>query len=178
MSCRHREPHRRGTHAPQRDRPGLQHVAACSRQHHGRDLRFKGDYPLAAPDSARQCRRSIHQAQDVLKAKGRHFNPALPTLPRFPFSSKLVPVDDVVLATQGYGASNGYAGPICRVSSPRAAHGGPDAAEELTQDVRPRVAETRVVPWRVVFATWLHRLAVNVIIERFRRWRGARGSCG
>src|ERR671920_644686 len=45
---------------------------------------------------------------------------------------------------------------------------GPDAAEELTQDVFVRVWQ-KLASFRgeSSFATWLHRLAVNVIIERF-----------
>jgi len=46
---------------------------------------------------------------------------------------------------------------------------GPDAAEELTQDVFVRVWQ-KLGTFRgdSSFTTWLHRLAVNVVIERFR----------
>ena len=46
---------------------------------------------------------------------------------------------------------------------------GPDAADELTQDVFVR-AWQKLGTFRgdASFGTWLHRLAVNVIIERFR----------
>jgi RNA polymerase sigma-70 factor (ECF subfamily) len=46
---------------------------------------------------------------------------------------------------------------------------GADAADELTQDVFVR-AWQKLSTFRgdASFSTWLHRLAVNVIIERFR----------
>jgi RNA polymerase sigma-70 factor (ECF subfamily) len=46
---------------------------------------------------------------------------------------------------------------------------GPEAADELTQDVFVR-AWQKLSTFRgeSSFSTWLHRLAVNVIIERFR----------
>ena len=46
---------------------------------------------------------------------------------------------------------------------------GPDAAEELTQDVFVRAwQKLALFRGESSFATWLHRLAVNVVIERFR----------
>jgi RNA polymerase sigma factor (sigma-70 family) len=46
---------------------------------------------------------------------------------------------------------------------------GPDSADELTQDIFVR-AWQKLGTFRgdASFGTWLHRLAVNVIIERFR----------
>jgi RNA polymerase sigma-70 factor (ECF subfamily) len=46
---------------------------------------------------------------------------------------------------------------------------GPEAAEELTQDIFVRTWQ-KLGTFRgdSSFSTWLHRLAVNVIIERFR----------
>jgi RNA polymerase sigma-70 factor (ECF subfamily) len=52
---------------------------------------------------------------------------------------------------------------------------GPDAAEELTQDVFVRAwQKLALFRGESSFATWLHRLAVNVIIERFRTLGAAR----
>jgi RNA polymerase sigma-70 factor (ECF subfamily) len=53
---------------------------------------------------------------------------------------------------------------------------GPEAADELTQDVFVRVWQ-KLDSFRgeSSFGTWLHRLAVNVIIERFRTLGTARG---
>jgi len=47
---------------------------------------------------------------------------------------------------------------------------GPDAADEVTQDVFVRTWQ-KLASFRgdAAFSTWLHRLAVNVIIERLRR---------
>src|SRR5919109_4948325 len=46
---------------------------------------------------------------------------------------------------------------------------GPDAAEELTQDVFVRAwQKLALFRGESSFTTWLHRLAVNVVIERFR----------
>jgi RNA polymerase sigma-70 factor (ECF subfamily) len=46
---------------------------------------------------------------------------------------------------------------------------GPEAADELTQDVFVRVwQKLGTFRGESAFGTWLHRLAVNVIIERFR----------
>ena len=52
---------------------------------------------------------------------------------------------------------------------------GPEAADELTQDVFVRVwQKLHTFRGESSFATWLHRLAVNVIIERFRALGTAR----
>jgi RNA polymerase sigma-70 factor (ECF subfamily) len=52
---------------------------------------------------------------------------------------------------------------------------GPDAADELTQDVFVRVwQKLGTFRGEASFTTWLHRLAVNVIIERFRTLGTAR----
>jgi RNA polymerase sigma-70 factor (ECF subfamily) len=46
---------------------------------------------------------------------------------------------------------------------------GPEAADELTQDVFVRLwQKLGTFRGESSFGTWLHRLAVNVIIERFR----------
>ena len=46
---------------------------------------------------------------------------------------------------------------------------GPESADELTQDVFVRVwQKLSTFRGESSFGTWLHRLAVNVIIERFR----------
>jgi len=52
---------------------------------------------------------------------------------------------------------------------------GPDSADELTQDVFVR-AWQKLGTFRgeSSFGTWLHRLAVNVIVERFRTLGTAR----
>jgi RNA polymerase sigma-70 factor, ECF subfamily len=52
---------------------------------------------------------------------------------------------------------------------------GPEAADELTQDVFVRVwQKLSTFRGEASFTTWLHRLAVNVIIERFRTLGTAR----
>jgi RNA polymerase sigma-70 factor (ECF subfamily) len=52
---------------------------------------------------------------------------------------------------------------------------GPEAADELTQDVFVRVwQKLHTFRGESSFPTWLHRLAVNVIIERFRTLGTAR----
>lgn len=52
---------------------------------------------------------------------------------------------------------------------------GPEAADELTQDVFVRAwQKLALFRGESSFATWLHRLAVNVIIERFRTLGTAR----
>lgn len=52
---------------------------------------------------------------------------------------------------------------------------GPEAAEEVAQDVFVRVwQKLHTFRGESSFATWLHRLAVNVIVERFRALGAAR----
>lgn len=80
-------------------------------------------------------------------------------------------VDDVVLAARGDTAAfeRVYRAHLSRVFNLARRMAGPDAAEELTQDVFVR-AWQKLAQFRgdAAFGTWLHRLAVNVIIERFR----------
>jgi RNA polymerase sigma-70 factor (ECF subfamily) len=82
-----------------------------------------------------------------------------------------MPVDDVVLAAQGDTAAfeRVYRAHVGRVFSLARRMAGPDAADELAQDVFVRVWQ-KLATFRgeSSFGTWLHRLAVNVIIERFR----------
>jgi RNA polymerase sigma factor (sigma-70 family) len=80
-------------------------------------------------------------------------------------------VDDVVLASQGDTAAfeRVYRAHLSRVFNLARRMAGPDAAEELTQDVFVRAwQKLALFRGESSFATWLHRLAVNVIIERFR----------
>jgi RNA polymerase sigma-70 factor (ECF subfamily) len=88
-----------------------------------------------------------------------------------------MPVDDVALAAQGdTGAFERiYHAHLARVHSLARRMAGPDAADELTQDVFVRVWQ-KLATFRgeAAFGTWLHRLAVNVIIERFRTLGTAR----
>ncbi|MGE3273737.1 MAG: RNA polymerase sigma factor [Vicinamibacterales bacterium] len=88
-----------------------------------------------------------------------------------------MPVDDVVLASQGDTAAfeRVYRSHLPRVYSLARRMAGADAAEELTQDVFVR-AWQKLSSFRgeSAFGTWLHRLAVNVIIERFRTLGTAR----
>jgi len=62
-----------------------------------------------------------------------------------------------------------YRAQVARVHSLARRMAGPAQADELTQDVFVR-AWQKLGTFRgdSAFATWLHRLAVNVIIERFR----------
>jgi RNA polymerase sigma-70 factor (ECF subfamily) len=62
-----------------------------------------------------------------------------------------------------------YAQHVARVHGLARRMAGPEAADELTQDVFVR-AWQKLGTFRgdASFGTWLHRLAVNVIIERFR----------
>jgi RNA polymerase sigma-70 factor (ECF subfamily) len=82
-----------------------------------------------------------------------------------------MPVDDVALAAQGDTAAfeRLYRAHLPRVYSLAARMAGRDAADELAQDVFVR-AWQKLGSFRgeASFATWLHRLAVNVIIERYR----------
>ena len=78
---------------------------------------------------------------------------------------------DVVLAAGGdTGAfERVYERHVARVHGLARRMAGPEAADELTQDVFVR-AWQKLGTFRgdASFGTWLHRLAVNVIIERFR----------
>ncbi|MGH9348234.1 MAG: RNA polymerase sigma factor [Vicinamibacterales bacterium] len=62
-----------------------------------------------------------------------------------------------------------YARHVARVHGLARRMAGTEAADELTQDVFVR-AWQKLGTFRgdAAFGTWLHRLAVNVIIERFR----------
>ena len=88
-----------------------------------------------------------------------------------------MPVDDVALAAQGdTGAfERVYHAHLGRVHNLARRMAGPEAADELTQDVFVRVWQ-KLATFRgeASFTTWLHRLAVNVIIERFRTLGTAR----
>ncbi|MCC7177685.1 MAG: RNA polymerase sigma factor [Acidobacteria bacterium] len=80
-------------------------------------------------------------------------------------------VDDVVLAANGDAAAfeRVYHAHVPRVHGLARRMAGPEAADELTQDVFVR-AWQKLGTFRgeSSFGTWLHRLAVNVIVERFR----------
>jgi RNA polymerase sigma-70 factor (ECF subfamily) len=85
--------------------------------------------------------------------------------------AKATPGDDVALAASGDTAAfeRVYRAHVARVHGLARRMAGPEAAEELTQDVFVR-AWQKLGTFRgdAAFGTWLHRLAVNVIIERFR----------
>ena len=91
--------------------------------------------------------------------------------------SNQVPVEDVALAAQGDAGAfeRVYQAHLGRVYNLARRMAGPESAEELTQDVFVR-AWQKLATFRgeSSFATWLHRLAVNVIIERFRALGTAR----
>jgi len=94
-----------------------------------------------------------------------------------PPPSKQVPVDDVALAAQGdTGAfERVYHAHLGRVHNLARRMAGPDSADELTQDVFVRVwQKLGTFRGESAFGTWLHRLAVNVIVERFRTLGTAR----
>src|ERR671937_191604 len=78
---------------------------------------------------------------------------------------------DVALAAGGDTAAfeRVYRSHVARVHGLARRMAGPEAADELTQDVFVR-AWQKLGTFRgdASFSTWLHRLAVNVIIERFR----------
>ena len=78
---------------------------------------------------------------------------------------------DVALAAGGDTAAfeRLYTAHVARVHGLARRMAGPEAADELTQDVFVR-AWQKLGTFRgeASFSTWLHRLAVNVIIERFR----------
>ena len=86
-------------------------------------------------------------------------------------------VDDLALAAQGdTGAfERVYQAHLGRVHNLARRMAGPEAADELTQDVFVRLWQ-KLATFRgeSSFTTWLHRLAVNVIIERFRTLGTAR----
>ena len=86
-------------------------------------------------------------------------------------------MEDVALAAQGdTGAfERVYQAHLGRVYNLARRMAGPESADELTQDVFVRVWQ-KLATFRgeSSFATWLHRLAVNVIIERFRTLGAAR----
>ena len=88
-----------------------------------------------------------------------------------------MPVEDVALAAQGdTGAfERVYHAHLGRVHNLARRMAGPESADELTQDVFVRVwQKLGTFRGESSFATWLHRLAVNVIIERFRTLGTAR----
>ena len=79
--------------------------------------------------------------------------------------------DDVALAAAGDTTAfeRVYRSHLNRVHGLARRMAGPEAADELTQDIFVR-AWQKLGTFRgdASFGTWLHRLAVNVIIERFR----------
>jgi RNA polymerase sigma-70 factor (ECF subfamily) len=82
-----------------------------------------------------------------------------------------MPVDDVVLAASGDAAAfeRVYRAHVPRVHGLARRMAGSDAADEVTQDVFVRVwQKLGTFRGESAFGTWLHRLAVNVIVERFR----------
>ena len=86
-------------------------------------------------------------------------------------------MDDVALAAQGDTSAfeRVYLAHSGRVHNLARRMAGPEAADELTQDVFVRVwQKLSTFRGESAFATWLHRLAVNVIVERFRTLRTAR----
>src|SRR5439155_6741019 len=78
-------------------------------------------------------------------------------------------VTDVALAASGDGRAfeRLYQGHVARVHSLARRMIGPDAADDVTQDVFVR-AWHKLATFRgeAAFGTWLHRLAVNVILAR------------
>jgi len=88
-----------------------------------------------------------------------------------PPSTQPVADADVPLAAGGDTAAfeRIYARHVARVHGLARRMAGTDVADELTQDVFVR-AWQKLATFRgdASFGTWLHRLAVNVIIERFR----------
>jgi RNA polymerase sigma factor (sigma-70 family) len=91
--------------------------------------------------------------------------------------SNVVPVDDVALAAQGDTSAfeRVYTAHLGRVHNLARRMAGPDTADELTQDIFVRVwQKLGTFRGESSFGTWLHRLAVNVIIERFRTLGTAR----
>lgn len=80
--------------------------------------------------------------------------------------------DDVTLAASGDVAAfeRIYQSHLGRIYALACRMAGPQVADELTQDVFVRVWQ-KLASFRgeSAFGTWLHRLAVNVIVEHFRR---------
>ncbi len=88
-----------------------------------------------------------------------------------------MPVDDVALAAQGdtQAFERVYHAHLGRVFNLARRMAGPEAADEVAQDVFVRVwQKLHTFRGESSFATWLHRLAVNVIVERFRALGTAR----
>jgi RNA polymerase sigma factor (sigma-70 family) len=88
-----------------------------------------------------------------------------------------VPVDDVALAAQGdtQAFERVYHAHLGRVYNLARRMAGPEAADEVAQDVFVRVwQKLHTFRGESSFGTWLHRLAVNVIVERFRALGTAR----
>jgi RNA polymerase sigma-70 factor (ECF subfamily) len=88
-----------------------------------------------------------------------------------------MPVDDVALAAQGdtVAFERVYHSHLGRVHNLARRMAGPEAADEVAQDVFVRVwQKLHTFRGESSFATWLHRLAVNVIVERFRTLGTAR----
>ena len=84
---------------------------------------------------------------------------------------------DVARAAAGDAHAFGrlYRDHAARIHSLARRMAGDDQADELTQDVFVRVWQ-KLASFRgeASFSTWLHRLAVNVVIERFRSERTRR----
>jgi RNA polymerase sigma-70 factor (ECF subfamily) len=88
--------------------------------------------------------------------------------------SQTVPDDavDVTLAASGDGHAfeRLYRNHVARVHSLARRMTGPDHADELTQDVFVRAWEKlKTFRGEAAFGTWLHRLAVNLILSRRSR---------
>ena len=86
-------------------------------------------------------------------------------------------VEDVALAAQGDtdAFERVYQAHLGRVYNLARRMAGTESADELTQDVFVRVwQKLGTFRGESSFGTWLHRLAVNVIIERFRTLGAAR----
>ena len=88
------------------------------------------------------------------------------------------PDDDVVQASRGdvMAFERLYRAHVARIHSLARRMAGPADADELTQDAFVR-AWQKLGTFRgdSAFGTWLHRVAVNVIIERFRTRRVEQG---
>jgi RNA polymerase sigma-70 factor, ECF subfamily len=103
-----------------------------------------------------------------------YFHPTLwrmVTAPERPTRMERASDEDVVLAAGGDTTAfeRVYSAHVSRVHGLARRMAGYEAADELTQDVFVR-AWQKLGTFRgdSSFGTWLHRLAVNVIIERFR----------